>query len=54
MTKQKLKDRMAKHRSEIHLKKLTETTGLTVHAFKDEHNIDFKNVTILEPTIGNA
>lgn len=48
MTKQKLKNRMAKHRSDIHLKKRNETTGLTIHAVDNKHQIDFDNVTILE------
>lgn len=48
VTKQKLKDRMAKHKSDIHLKKLQETTGLTVHAVKNHHKIDLDKVTILE------
>lgn len=48
ITKQKLKDRMSKHRSDVHLKKEKETTGLTVHAVKESHKFDFDNVTILE------
>lgn len=48
ITKQKLKDRMSKHRSDIHLKKTIETTGLTIHAVQNKHDIDFDNVTILE------
>lgn len=48
MTKQKLKDRMAKHRSDVHLRKTRETTGLTIHAVTENHTFDFKNVTILD------
>lgn len=48
ITKQKLKDRMAKHRSDVHLKKEKETTDLTIHAVKESHIFDFENVTILE------
>lgn len=48
ITKQKLKDRMAKHRSDIHLKKEQNTTGLTIHAVKKSHNFNFDDVTILE------
>lgn len=48
ITKQKLKDRMAKHRSDVHLQKLEGTTGLTIHAVQKSHNFDFENVSILE------
>lgn len=48
MTKQKLKDRMSKHKSDVHLKKLSETTGLTIHAVKENHTFDFNKVTILD------
>lgn len=48
ITKQKLKDRMAKHKSDIHLKKNQGTTGLTLHAVTESHTFDFENVTILE------
>lgn len=45
MTKQKLKNRMTKHRN---LEKRNETTDLTIHAIENQHQIDFNNVTILE------
>lgn len=48
ITKQKIKDRMAKHRSDVHLKKITGTTGLTLHAIKESHTFNLANVTILE------
>lgn len=48
ITKQKLKDRMAKHRSDVHLKRTYNTTGLTLHAVKEAHTFNFKDVTILE------
>lgn len=48
MTKQKLKDRMAKHRSDVHLRKTRETTGLTIHAVTENHNFDLRKVTILD------
>lgn len=48
ITKQKIKDRMAKHRSDVHLKKTQGTTGLTVHAVNESHSFDFAEVTILE------
>lgn len=47
-TKQKLVNRTAKHKSDIKLKKKTETTGLTIHALRNNHNFDFKNITILD------
>lgn len=48
MTKHKLKVRMAKHRSDVHLKKLQETTGLTLHAVTQNHTFDLNNVAILD------
>lgn len=39
---------MAKHKSDVHLKKEQGTTGLTLHALKESHDFDFENVTILE------
>lgn len=39
---------MAKHRSDVHLKKETGTTGLTMHAVKESHTFNFDDVTILE------
>ncbi|KAG4068983.1 hypothetical protein HA402_005644 [Bradysia odoriphaga] len=47
-TKQWIGKRKAKHKSDIRLKKLTETTGLTVHAVTNNHNFDFDKVTILD------
>lgn len=46
--KKKLKDRIAKHKSDAHLKKLRETTGLTIHAITNNHTFDFKNLVILD------
>ncbi len=46
-TKQKIYNRTAKHRSDIKQGKLTETTGLTIHAVKEKHNFDFENIKIL-------
>lgn len=48
ITKQKLKDRMAKHRCDVHFKKQQNTTGLTLHAIKESHTFNFDDVTILE------
>ncbi|KAG4077397.1 hypothetical protein HA402_009798 [Bradysia odoriphaga] len=48
MTKQKLKDRMAKHKSDVHLRKQKETTGLTIHAITENHTFDYDKVTILD------
>ncbi|XP_037041511.1 uncharacterized protein LOC119078142 [Bradysia coprophila] len=48
ITKQKLKDRMSKHRSDVHLKKTTNTTGLTLHAVNESHTFNFNDVKILE------
>lgn len=47
-TKQHISKRMAKHKSDNRLGKLTETTGLTIHAVNEKHRFDFDNVTILE------
>ena len=47
-TKQKVSKRISKHKSEIKKKKLTETTGLTIHAVRNNHNFDFDNITILD------
>ncbi|XP_037040265.1 uncharacterized protein LOC119077188 [Bradysia coprophila] len=48
ITKQKLKDRMTKHKSDVHLKKQQNTTGLTLHAVNKSHTFNFNDVTILE------
>lgn len=47
-TKQRLVNRMAKHKSDIKKGKLTETTGLTMHAVREKHSFDFDNVKILD------
>ncbi|KAG4068036.1 hypothetical protein HA402_003942 [Bradysia odoriphaga] len=47
-TKQRIMNRMEKHKSEIRQKKLTEATGLTMHAVKEGHRFDFDNVKILD------
>lgn len=47
-TKQRINKRMSGHRSDIKLGKLTETTGLTIHAIKEKHRFDFDNVKILD------
>lgn len=47
-TKQKISKRISKHKSEIKKKKLTETTGLTIHAVRNNHKFDFDNITILD------
>lgn len=47
-TKQKLKKRMSKHKSDVRLKKNKETTGLTKHSVTNNHSFDFENVTILD------
>lgn len=47
-TKQKIVNRTAKHRSDIKTGKLTETTGLTIHAVKEKHSFDFDNIKILD------
>ncbi|KAG4079624.1 hypothetical protein HA402_001798, partial [Bradysia odoriphaga] len=46
-TKQKLKNRMSKHKSDVHLKKSKETTGLTIHSVQNKHTFDFDKVKIL-------
>lgn len=40
-TKQWIKNRFAKHKSDCKLKKTKETTGLTVHAVRENHKFDF-------------
>ncbi|KAG4072949.1 hypothetical protein HA402_006629 [Bradysia odoriphaga] len=47
-TKQRIENRKSKHKSDIKHKKLTETTGLTIHAVKNKHNFDFDKITILD------
>ncbi len=47
-TKQRLMNRTGKHKSDIKLKKLTETTGLTIHAVKNNHKFNFDKITILD------
>lgn len=47
-TKQWVKNRFSKHRSDCKLKKMTETTGLTVHAVREKHEFDFNKFTILD------
>lgn len=47
-TKQFVKKRTSKHKSDIKLRKLTETTGLTIHAIKENHRFDFDNIKILD------
>lgn len=47
-TKQLTKKRFSRHRSDIKLKKTTETTGLSVHAVQTKHKFDFENFTILD------
>ncbi|KAG4069583.1 hypothetical protein HA402_005121 [Bradysia odoriphaga] len=47
-TKQKIADRTRRHRSDIKSGKLTETTGLTIHAIKEKHRFDFDNIKILD------
>ncbi len=47
-TMKRLSLNLAKHRSDVHLKKEKETTGLTIHAVTKSHTFDFEDVTILE------
>lgn len=47
-TKQEIGNRMSKHKSDIKLGKLIETTGLTIHAVKEKHQFDFDNIKILD------
>ncbi|KAG4066320.1 hypothetical protein HA402_000544 [Bradysia odoriphaga] len=39
---------MSKHKSDIHRKKLKETTGLTIHAVTKRHTFDLDKATILD------
>lgn len=47
-TKQRTSNRMSKHKSDIRLGKMTETTGLTLHTLKYNHTFDFDKITILD------
>lgn len=47
-TKQLAKTRFSKHRSDCNLKKTKETTGLTMHSVRENHNFDFDRFTILD------
>lgn len=47
-TKQRVVNRMAKHKSDIKLKKRTETTGLTIHTLERKHQFNFDNIKILD------
>ncbi len=47
-TKQWLVNRMRKHRSDVHLKKRSETTGLTIHSVENHHTFDFDKIKIME------
>lgn len=47
-TKQRIGQRMGGHKSHIKAGKLTQTTGLTIHAVKEKHQFDFEKVTILD------
>lgn len=47
-TKQKIKNRMTKHKSDVRLKKLKETTGLTIHSVTKNHTFDFDKIKILD------
>lgn len=47
-TKQKIKKRNGKHKSDVKHKKTTETTGLTIHAVTHNHQFDFEKTEILD------
>lgn len=47
-TKQRIGNRIGKHKSDINLKKLTQTTGLTIHAVRNNYNFNFDKTTILD------
>lgn len=47
-TKQLVKKRFSKHKSDVKLKKTRETTGLTVHSVIRKHEFDYDHFTILD------
>ena len=47
-TKQLVKNRFSKHKSDINLQKNKETTGLTLHSIEKKHKFNFEEFKVLE------